>query len=221
MKVSEAMKARRTIRGFSSEQVPEEKIREIFELAQLSPSNCNTQPWHISIVSGEARNALEQSLITEIMSGKQPSPAFKPGDADLTGVFKERQFACAINYYTTMGITREDKDGRNALMIKNWQFFGAPHVGFISMPKTMGVVNAIDMGIYLQSLMLLFTEHGLASCPQGALAYYPDPVYELAGIPEDHGILCGISFGYADQEALINTVKMDRGPLNECVNFFY
>ncbi len=220
MNVTQAMQSRRTIRGFKPDPVPAEVIREIFSIAQESPSNCNTQPWHVSVVSGEKRDALENALVTEIMLGKKPEQAFQAFDQDLAGVYKDRQYACAAGYYTTMGIAREDKDARNALMVKNWQFFGAPHVAFISMPKTMGPINAVDIGIYLQSLMLLMVERGLASCPQGALAFFPKPVFDLANIPQDNGILCGLSFGYADAEAKINEVKMGRAELADTVQFF-
>ena len=219
MKVSEAIKARRTIRGFKKDRVPESLLEEIFELAQHSASNCNTQPWHTVVVSGDKRDKLENLMLTEIMSGGSPSPGFKPGDQELKGVYRERQIACASDYYGTMGISREDKDARNALMVQNWQFFGAPHAAFISMPKSMGEVNAIDIGIYLQSLMLLLTEYGLASCPQGALAFFPKSVYELCDIPEENAILVGLSFGYAEEGAKINTVKMPRAPLSESVSF--
>ena len=134
MNVTQAMQSRRTIRGFKPDPVPAEVIREIFSIAQESPSNCNTQPWHVSVVSGEQRDALENALVTEIMLGKKPEQAFQAFDQDLAGVYKDRQYACAAGYYTTMGIAREDKDARNALMVKNWQFFGAPHVAFISLP---------------------------------------------------------------------------------------
>ena len=219
MNAVEVIKNRRTVRGFKPDPVPESVLREIFEVAQLSASNCNTQPWHLSVVSGEPRQRLEAALMAELKEGKTPAPAFTPGDADLDGVYKERQYACAADYYGTMGIERHEKDKRNALMLKNWQFFGAPHVGFISMPKTMGAVNALDIGIYLQSLMLLFVEYGLASCPQGALAFFPDPIHEIANIPEGNGILCGISFGYEDSAAQINNVHMGRARLEETVNF--
>ncbi|WP_159819109.1 nitroreductase [Colwellia sp. 20A7] len=219
MTVSEAMRNRRTIRGYKPEPVAEDLLQQILETAQLSPSNCNTQPWFLTVVSGQARDQLEQALIAELIAGKPPEPAFMSGDANLEGIYRERQYACAADYYQTMGIEREDKTGRNQLMVKNWQFFGAPHVAFVTMPLTMGPVNAIDIGIYLQSLMLLFVEHGLASCPQGALALYPQPIKEIAGIPEGHGILCGISFGYADEEAKINEVKMGRADLQQSVKF--
>ena len=95
---------------------------------------------------------------------------------------------CAVRYYGVMDIKRDDRNARNELMAKNWQFFGAPHVAFLCMDLDMGPVNAIDVGIYLQTLMLLMTEYGLGSCPQGALAYFPEPVREIAGIPDGTGI---------------------------------
>lgn len=219
MKVSEAIKARRTIRGYKKEPVVQEVLKEILDIARYSPSNCNTQPWHFSVFSGDARDRLEAMVIDQIISGKQPAPAFEPGDKDLQGVYKDRQFQCAADYYGTMNIAREDKQKRQELMLKNWQFFGAPHVGVLSMPATMNAVNALDVGIYLQSLMLLFTEYGIASCPQGALAFYPEPFFELGDIPEGNGIICGISFGYEDVDAHINTVHMPRAPLADTVNF--
>lgn len=219
MNVTEAIKGRRTIRGFTSSPVPDELLQAIFDTARQAPSNCNSQPWNVTVVSGAARDKLEKALMTEILSGKQPSPAFPPGDADLTGIYRERQYDCAMRYYGAMGIEREDRDARNELMMRNWQFFGAPHVAFICMPVSMGPVNAIDIGIYLQTLMLLLVEHGLGSCPQGALAFFPDPVRDIAGIADDMGIICGLSFGYVDEDARINTVRMPRAPVDDCVTF--
>ncbi|MEM1264193.1 MAG: nitroreductase, partial [Pseudomonadota bacterium] len=137
----------------------------------------------------------------------------------LTGVYREREIDCAVRYYQTMGIAREDRDARNALSARNWQFFDAPHVAFMSMPLSMSPVNSVDVGIYLQSLMLLMVEYGLGSCPQGALAFFPDPVRKIANIPDDMGILCGLSFGYPDEEAVANSLKMPRAPLADSVEF--
>lgn len=219
MTIDEVLSARRTTRGFLDQPVPQDLIESVFAAAQRSASNCNTQPWHALVVSGEARDQLAEALVAQILSGKKPSPAFTPGDAALSGVYRERQVACAVDYYGTMGVERDDKAGRNALMLKNWQFFGAPHVAFLSMPTSMGPVNAIDVGIYLQSLMLLFTERGVATCPQGALAFFPEPILALGGIPEGNGILCGLSFGYANADDKINSVQMDRAALADSVSF--
>jgi len=219
MNVSDAIKQRRSVRAYQDKQVEPELLEKIFLQAQDSPSNCNTQPWHVVVVSGEARDNIEKAMISDIMSGKAPTPHFIPGDQDLKDEYRTRQVACAVSLYGAMDIKKEDKQKRQELMMKNWQFFGAPHAAFFSMPKSMSEINAVDMGIYLQSIMLLLTENGLASCPQGALAMYTDAVYEMANIPENHAIMFGLSFGYADEGAVINSFDVGREELSKSVEF--
>lgn len=215
MNVSEAVQARRTIRAFKKEPVPEEVIREVLELARHAPSNSNTQPWRIDIVSGAARERLQSAIFEEMKAGAKPYPAFPPGGSGLKGRYKERQRECAYQYFGAVGIDKEDMKARMALQMKNWAFFGAPHAAFLSYPETMHRANAIDMGIFLQTIMLLFVERGIASCPQGALATYPGPVKAMLPIPEGNAILCGLSFGYPDMDAQINSTaaKMGREPV--------
>lgn len=217
MNVSEAIQQRHSVRGFTSEPVPEIVIREVLSIARLAPSNSNTQPWHIAVVSGEARNALQRALRAEIDAGKKPYPAF-PGSS-MTGVYRDRRRACGFSYYATMGIDRDDLAGRAEIARKNYEFFGAPHVAFLSMPETMERSSAIDVGIFLQSIMLLFAERGIGCIPQGALGAYPGPVREIGDIPEGNAILCGLSFGYEDVDARINSVRMPREPLSEIASF--
>lgn len=219
MSVSDAIKQRRSVRAYLSKPVEPELIKRIFTDAQLSPSNCNTQPWHVTIVSGNARDSLETAMVAQIMNGDAPTPHFKPGDQGLNGKYRKRQIACAISLYDSVGIEYEEKEKRQQLMLRNWQFFGAPHVAFFSMPKSMGEVNAVDMGIYLQTIMLLMTEYGLASCPQGALAMYPSPVYDIANIPQDCAIMFGLSFGYSAEQDAINSFDVGREPLKAAVEF--
>ena len=219
MNVTDAIKNRYSVRGFSNEPVPMSVIREVLELARLAPSNSNTQPWHIAIVAGEARNRLVESVTRFAKEGGKPHPTFPPGGVGLKGAYKERQYDCAFRYYDTMGVARDDKEGRQRLVELNWQFFGAPHAAFISMPETMHRANAVDIGILLQSMMLLFAERGIATCPQGALAAFPTQVREVVNIPEGNAILCGLSFGYELKNEVINTVRMPREPLEQIVSF--
>lgn len=213
MHVTDAVKQRRTTRGYKSEPVPDEVIREVLEIARFAPSNSNTQPWHVAIVSGGARRRLQEEIFAEINSGVKAYATWPSGGVGLQGIYKQRQYDCAFGYYDTMGIKREDKQARQALLLKNWEFFGAPHAAFLSMPETMHRANAVDMGIFLQTFMLLLVERGIASCPQGALAAYPGPVRRIAQIPEANAIICGLSFGYPDDNARINEVRMDREPV--------
>jgi len=219
MNVSEAIKQRRSVRAYLDKPVEPDLLKKIFQQAQDTASNCNTQPWHVAVVSGEARNKIEQAMVSDIMAGKEPTPHFIPGDQGLKDEYRKRQIACAISLYDAMDIKYEEKDKRQQLMLRNWQFFGAPHAAFFSMPKTMSEINAVDMGIYLQSVMLLLTENGLASCPQGALAMYTDAIRKMANIPENNAIMFGLSFGYADTQAPINQFEVGRDELDSCVEF--
>lgn len=219
MNVTDAVLGRRTTRGFLPDPVPHEIIREVLDTARHAPSNSNTQPWHVAVVSGAARDALEREVFAASKTGETPNPAWPPGGVGLTGAYKDRQNDCAFRYYDTMGIDRSDKVARMQLVAKNWQFFGAPHAAFLSMPLTMHRANALDLGILLQTIMLLLTERGIGCIAQGALAMFPDLVREVVDIPDENGILCGLSFGYVDEEAHINTAKMPREPLDAMTSF--
>ncbi len=219
MNVTDAISGFRTIRGFKPEPVAEGLIREIFETARLAPSNSNTQPWSVAVASGEVRDAISKEILDAAKAGIQPNPAWPPGGAGLKGAYKQRQYDCAWKYYDTVGIEREDKAGRLRQTLKNWEFFGAPHAAFFSMPQTMHRANAIDVGIFLQSVMLLMHERGIGCCAQGALAAFPDIVRKHVHIPEENAILCGLSFGYEDEDAVINTAKMPREELDSIATF--
>ena len=220
MKVNEAILKRRSVRAYTDQIVEQSLIEKVFTEAQQSPSNCNTQPWHVVVVSGDARDKIEKAMMSDILSGKTPNPHFTPGDSDLQNQYRRRQIDCAIALYDSMGIKKEDKQERQELMGRNWQFFGAPHAAFFSMPKDMSEINAVDMGIYLQSLMLLMTQYGLASCPQGALAMFADSVWEMANIPENNAIMFGLSFGYAATDNPINQFDVGRAELSDSVEFY-
>ncbi len=219
MDVSTAILNRYSVRGFKPDRVDQTIINKIFETARWAPSNCNIQSWHVNVVSGEAKDKLAEALIADVMSGKKEYPDFVPGNSLLTGAHKERQYECAARYYATMGIERSDKRARMELSLKNWAFFDAPHVAFISVPKYMRDGHFMDVGIYLQTLMLLMVEHGLGSVAQGALSLFPDPAKMHLDIPEDHGIIVGLSFGYPEEGAQINKARMDRDPMESHVFF--
>lgn len=219
MNVTEAVLQRRTIRGFKPDLVPEETIHEVLNIARNAPSNSNTQPWYISIVSGETRQNLEKAFIESVKQGLKPHPHWQPGGVGLQGKYKERQFACADRYYGTLDIQRHEKEKRDELTLRNFQFFGAPHAAFVSMPNYMHRAHALDLGIFLQTAMLLFVERGIASCPQGALAAFPDVVRKFVHMPVENAILVGLSFGYEDPDAQINRAKMGREPLKSIASF--
>lgn len=219
MSVIAMLEKRYSVRAYLDTPVSQTLLETIFEQAQRAPSNCNVQPWQTYVVSGEKKEALKGELLKVVMSGASPNPDFN-WLPKYEGIHRERQFGSANALYSSIDVTREDKRGRQMAMLRNWQFFDAPHVVFFTMDKYLDIMGAVDLGIYAQTLSLILTEHGISSCMQGALGQFPDPVKQALNLSEKRGILFGMSFGYADEEAAINATRTDRESLANAVSFF-
>lgn len=218
MTLEQAIKTRRSVRGYLDKEVPQETLNAIFELAQLAPSNCNVQPWHVFVASGELKNKLRNQMVHNVMNGVAFNPDYEYSDT-FVGEYRERQVACAMELYNAMGIERGDKPARAKAMLRNFEMFDAPHVVFIGMDKAFGVSVAIDVGMYMQNLMLAMTAHGVACCPQGTMRYFPDLVREAFDVSPDIRILLGISFGYEDPAVAANNTRVGRAALERAVQF--
>lgn len=218
MSINTLLKQRHSCRSYLPKAVSEEVLKEIFTSAQNAPSNCNVQPWQVLVVSGEKKDALKNKLIQTVMQQKIPNPDFNWSIA-YTGEHRDRQFGSANALYSAMDIGREEKQKRQMAMLRNWAFFDAPHVAIFTLDKYLDIMGAVDMGIYAQTLSLALLEHGISSCMQGALGQFPDPIRDMFDLPEERGILFGMSFGYADEEAKVNTARTDRVALDQSVVF--
>jgi len=219
MSLSQLLENRYSVRAFQDKPISQELLASIFQTAQQSPSNCNVQPWQVCVVSGKTKDQLKDDLLTAVMSGTPPNPDFN-WLPSYTGAHRDRQFGSANALYSSIGVKREDKKGRQMAMIRNWQFFDAPHAVFFTMDKYLDIMGAVDLGIYAQTLSLLLSEHGISSCMQGALGQFPDPVKKALNIPEQQGILFGMSFGYEDENAAVNNTRTDREDVANAVSFF-
>lgn len=208
---------RRSVRGFLPTPVPEAQLRKIFELAQRAPSNCNTQPWVVHVVSGQKLEALRGMLPQNTMQGKMTLDFPYSGKYD--GAYKERQYDAANQMYSALNIPREEKHKRMEVFLRNYSFFGAPHVAFLFLPEPFGLREAADIGMYAQSLMLTLTANGLASCPQTSLGFHADAVREALGLDPSYKLLFGISFGYEDTQDPINNARVGRATLGETTVF--
>lgn len=215
--LDETIRQRRSVRGFLPKPVPREVIEELLALAQHAPSNCNVQPWRVYIASGEMREKLRAALVEAVLGGSS-SGAMASVD-DFRGGYRDKQVACAVELYGKMGIERGDKAGRLKAMLRNFEFFDAPHVAYICMDKSFGIGVALDVGIYVQTLMLAMQSRGIGSCAQAALRAYPDLVAAQLGIPDDQQILCGLSFGYEDATVPANQTRQPRDPISSNVVF--
>lgn len=215
----QVLSGRKSIRGFLPEPVPEKTLSAIFELAQAAPSNCNTQPWKAFCVSGTTLEKLRAELRRVAANDQPPDPDFPllPG---FEGIYRDRQVECAAALYEKIGVERTDKQARKEAALRNFSFFGAPHAVFITMPRTFGIFNALDLGIYLQTLMLSMTHHGVGSCAQGALAIYPSVVRDILDIEDEQAVLVGVSFGFEDFSHPANKTNTDRARIEETISFY-
>jgi len=215
--LDQTIRERRSVRGFLPKPVPREVLEEVLALAQHAPSNCNVQPWRVYIASGNTLEKLRAALLQEVTTAS--SPVMVAPIDEFLGVYREKQVACAVELYGKMRIERDDRVGRLNASLRNFQFFDAPHVAYICMAKSFGIGVALDVGMYVQTLMLAMQSRGISSCAQAALRAYPELVGEHLGIPDDEQILCGLSFGYEDPAVPANQTRQPRDPISSNVLF--
>ena len=210
------VRERRSIRAFTSEEISRETIEDVFGAALRAPSNCNTQPWFVHVVTGEKLEQLREMLPQAFMAG-DVAPDF-PYDGGYEGVYKDRQYGAARALYDALGIPREEKAKRQEWFLGNFRFFDAPAVAFFMLPDGFGLREACDLGMFAQSVMLGLTARGLGSCPQTALGFMAKQVREVLEIPNDHKLMFGLSFG-VPIDTPINDVVTDRMTTSEALTF--
>jgi nitroreductase len=210
--LDEAIKERHSTRMFLPKPVPRDLLDEALTLAQLAPSNSNIEPWHVVFVSGPPRDRLVAALLDE--AKRQP-----PAGAALPGRFQHFRTELGSQIYGAMGIAREDKVGREAAILRNWEFFQAPVAGIVCLHRDLGLADALSVGMFLQTLLLALTERGLGSCVEVSVAGYSEIVRAQLAIPPELSILCGLAVGYADPDFPMNRVHVGREPIQNNVVF--
>lgn len=210
------LRERHSCRAFRPDQVPQEVIARILEMAQRSASWCNSQPWHTVITSGDATERFRKAMYEHAASGADGESDL-PRPREYRGVYLDRRRESGFQLYNTLGIPRGDKAGYERQTMENFRFFGAPHVAIITTDEALDVYGAVDCGGFVANFLLAAQAMGVATVAQAALARYSGFVKEQLGIPADRLMVCGISFGYADREHLVNSYRTSRAPLSEAV----
>jgi nitroreductase len=215
--VDHAIRSRRATRAFLTDEVPDATMRAVFELAAHAPSNSNTQPWHVEVVSGAARDRLAAALVAAHAAGDQ-SVDFPYREGLFDGVLATRREQFGAQLYGALGIARGDTDLLEGYNTESLRFYGAPHVAMLFAPAQTEARIAADMGMYAQTLLLAMVAYGIASCPQALLSFYADTVRAELGVT-GRKLLMGISFGYADESAAVNAIRVPRAGLAETTRF--
>lgn len=217
MDLETALRDRHSVRAFLPRDAPREVLTRIFERAQAAPSWCNIQPWRVWIASGDVRARFVAGLI-DAAGSRMPSPDV-PFPAEYPEPYGTHRKHCGKALYEAMGVARDDGPARHAAWMRNFVAFDAPHVAIVGIDRRFGLYAALDVGCWLQSVMLLAQAEGLATCSQAALSIYPDVARSVLGVPEEVTILFGIAIGYEDRDAAANRCRTARDPIEKNVTF--
>jgi nitroreductase len=220
MKVSEALESRMSCRAFLPDPVPEATIRMILAAASRAPSGGNLQPWFVDVLTGAPLAALQERirvLVPEYPLGYTseypvyPSPLGEP--------YRTRRHQNGEELYATIGVPRGDRPARLRQYARNYIGFGAPVMLFICIDRGMGAAQWSDLGMFMQSIMLLAREYGLHTCPQESWSGWYREVAEAVALPAGRMLFSGIAVGYRDESAPINRLRTTRAPLAEFASF--
>lgn len=214
----EVVRHRYSPRVFQPNPLTEKQIMSVLEDAQLTPSNCNTQPWNVHIVSGDKLAELRDAMIAADDSGVA-DPDFTFDYGHFYGKYTERVQEQAREYYSALGVSRDDKEKRREVYLRNYRFFNAPHAAFLFMPSFGDDVRVGgDIGMYAQTFLLSLAAKGFQGIPQTLLGFHANLTRELLGVSSDYKLMFGISFGYPDDDNTAN-IRIGRVPVEESVTF--
>ena len=220
MTPTEVVATRRSVRAFTDQPVDRATLTRVLEKAQRAPSGGNVQPWNAILLTGEPMRALFDRVALEFPKGREAlKPEYDIYPKGLDGRYEESRFGVGEDMYAALGISREDKAKRLMWFAQNFRAFGAPVLMLVHTPKYMGPPQWSDIGMWMQTIMLLLREEGLDSCAQEAWAAYSPQVREMVDIPEDHTFFCGMAIGYRDPDAPVNRFDVARASLEESIRF--
>lgn len=214
------MRERHSCRAFLERQVDRAKIERILRLASRAPSGANTQPWRVAVVANKTKLAIAEKIEAQFRAGNRGKPDYQYYPLRWTEPYKSRRFACGMQLYSALGIERDDKERRLEQWIENYRSFGAATVLYFFLESHLEIGSYLDLGMFAQSVMLLAEEEGLSTCPQQALAEYPDIVKRELGLREGLVLVCGMALGYENKSAPVNQYRTPRVELEEFVRFY-
>jgi nitroreductase len=220
METRDAVLLRRSVRAFLDRPVEEELLTDALDTARRAPSGGNLQPWHVYALTAGPLEALKKRVAEQTrLGGPEAAPEYPIYPADLVSPFRERRYRNGEQLYAALDVPREDKRGRLEQFSRNFTFFGAPVGLFCYVHRQMGAAQWADLGMFLQTVMLLLADRGVASCAQEAWSLYHTEVAEVLDPPADLMLFCGMAIGYEDTGHPVNTLRTERAPLGEVASF--
>ena len=218
MDVLEAIKTRKSIRGYKSTPVSKEILREIIDVARRSPSDVNAQPWEITVVAGEVLDNIRRGNIEKLISGAMPSPDVPA--LRYEGKYRRRRVDLAIQLFGLMGIAREDTEKRKEWQQRGFRFFDAPAAIILSADRALLEIYAqFDIGCITHAICLAALNYGLGTCIEDQGILFPEVARKFTNIPESKALVTGIAIGYPDWDFPANKVQSEREPMDSIVTW--
>lgn len=218
--VTDALNTRITVRDFLDTAVPEDVLQTLFATAQRTPSGGNLQPWHVHVMTGDKLAAFKKDAVERAQGGMTDVPTHQAYPSPLWEPQRSWRYKLGEDMYGLIGIEKDNKMGRLMWLMQNIKFFEAPVGIIITGDKRLEMPQHLDIGIYTQSLMLLAREAGLHTAPQGWWRNWHSVCHDHLDIADEDEVLVGMSLGYANPEAPVNSLYADRAALNESVKFY-
>ena len=220
MPVAECIRRRQSTRAFLKKDVERDKILRILDAARYAPSGANTQPWQVAIVAGRRKRELQNLVEKAFREGKKSVRDYNYYPEKWLAPYKTRRTDCGKLLYDTLGIERQDRERRFEQWVANYRAFDAPVMVLFFIDSNLEIGSYLDYGMFWQSLMLAAVEEGLATCPQAALAEYPQIVREYLNYPDNWYVLGGMALGYPDESAPVNSYRTPREEVASFTRFF-
>lgn len=204
MEIIEGIKTRQSIRAFKPNPIARDVMEKILQAVSNSPSYTNTQPWEVVVVSGKKKNELGRKLL-ELARAKAPTSRDLPTPKGWPPALEERSRAHGAHRLGALGVARDDVEGREKLRLMNFEFYGAPCAVFLFIDGSLGEWSIFDLGLFTQNLILAAHSLGVESCLQASVTDYALEIKKFLGIAESKKLVIGISLGYPDEKAKLNT----------------
>ena len=213
MNVIEAITSRKSVRAFHDQPVADELISQILDAAKWAPSSVNMQPWQVHVLRGAARDRLSHALVDACNNGEESNPDYSSYPKQWFEPYKSRRFACGKALYATLDIHYKDREKRHQHWLENFRFFRAPVELVILLDENVEKGSWLDVGMFLENIMLGAQEFDLATCSQASVAGYPDIVREILGVEDRYQVVCGVAIGYPNLGHPVNQYRTEREPL--------
>lgn len=215
--VTDAVDQRRSIRAYLPTPVAEQTIRTIVRTALRAPSGGNVQPWRIDVVTGRPMDDLKTLMAARIATGEIEEPRFPVYPPDLWEPHRGYRYRVGEEMYALLDIGRDDREARARQFAANFTFFGAPVGLFFSIDRRFGSAQWADLGMMMQTVMLLAVEQGLGTCAQESWSMWPRTLRRFLDLADEQILFAGMAIGYPDTEAPVNQLRTERMPVDAVV----